>query len=116
MPKVRVVKIQRRKGSKYSSLETEKPSRAKKSVKVMTRGTLRGIEHALHEWRKNSDKSARKRKDGAYKDVGTNTAKSTAILIRHLSWVPRDGLQHVSPNGRNVLRQLIARSILPVFK
>jgi hypothetical protein len=116
MPNIRVVKLRSRRGSQGASAVAGRRERMEKSTHVMAPGTLRGVEHALHEWRKNSARSARKKKDGAYKDSGANLAKSGAILVRHLSWVPRDGIRSALPGGKHVLRALIARSVLPIFK
>jgi len=97
-----------------------KYSRAWRSVQELERGVSKGVQRlafsvvaGIRVWRKSTDKSARKRKDGAIRDALKNGAKAVGRQIRVATWAPLDVLKAVP---KLKLRGIIARVFLPFFK
>ena len=74
-------------------------------------GTVtRAVSKGLRAYRKASDKSARKKRDGAIRDLGLNVAKGASKLLRSSSSVPYDLARAMNRRGlrRSVRRQVRA--------
>ena len=67
--------------------------------------TARAVERGLAEYRRRSDRSARKRRDGALWDMPRNTAEGMATAMRVASRVPVDLVRAVdTKTARSVVR------------
>ena len=72
-------------------------------------GTLtQAVAKGTRAYRKASDRSARKKRDGALRDLGLNAAKGTSKLLRASSSVPYDLARAMNRRGlrRSVRRQV----------
>jgi len=72
-------------------------------------GTLtQAVAKGIRAYRKASDKSARKKRDGALRDLGLNAAKGATKLLRASSSVPYDLARAMNRRGlrRSVRRQV----------
>lgn len=55
----------------------------------------RSVEAGMREWREATDRSARKRKDGALHDVLENSARAVSKQLRVASRVPQDAVRAI---------------------
>jgi hypothetical protein len=69
------------------------------------------VEMGIREWRKATDRSARRRQDGAIRDALDNYAKATGKQLRAMSRVPEDMIRAV----RSLKIRKIARRLLPIL-
>lgn len=68
----------------------------------------RSVDAGISEWRKQTDRSARRRKDGALRDAPENLAKAVGKQLRVASRAPEDLVRAVrSLRIRKVVRRLI---------
>jgi hypothetical protein len=77
--------------------EPRKYSKRRKNVQEFERHASKGIhrlvksvEAGVREWREATDRSSRKRKDGALRDVLENSARAVSKQIRVASRAPQD--------------------------
>ncbi len=99
-----VIKTKKRKKYKYS--------RGLKDIQMSSRGVAkvssrlaRSVSSGLDTYRKASDKSARKKRDGAIRDFGLNVAKGLSKSLRTSSHVPYDLARAMNQRGsRRMLR------------
>jgi hypothetical protein len=82
--------------------EPRKYSKRRKNVQEFERHASKGIhrlvksvEAGVREWREATDRSARKRKDGALRDVLENSARAVSKQIRVASRVPQDAARAI---------------------
>lgn len=71
------------------------------------------VDEGLRVWRKSSDKSARKKRDGAIRDALKNYARAAGKQVRIASWATIDlakAVPHLRP------RRLLARLFVPIYK
>ncbi|MGD0434610.1 MAG: hypothetical protein ABSA58_26330 [Acetobacteraceae bacterium] len=69
---------------------------------------VQSVDEGLEEWRAATDRSARKRRDGAVRDALENSAGALEVQIRVLSEVPVDVARAVrSLRVRKIVRRLI---------
>jgi hypothetical protein len=96
-----------------------KYSRGLKGVQVAGRRAgkissrlVRAVSKGMNAYRKASDKSARKKRDGAMRDFGLNTAKGLSRTLRSSSELPLDMAKVLDTGGsrRMVRRQIRAAS------
>ncbi len=102
-----VVKSKKKKKMKYSRGLRDLQTVGRRLTKVserLARANAAGIE----TYRKASDKSARKKRDGAMRDFGVNAAKGMSKSLRKSSRVPVDIAKALSPRGtrKRTRRQL----------
>lgn len=104
--------------------ESKKPrrkySKRLKGIQELERGVSKAthrlvgsIDEGLRAWRKSTDKSSRKKKDGAIRDAVTNYAKAVSKSLRVASAVPVD-LAGAVP--KFTIRLFVARIFSPFFK
>jgi len=101
-----VINIKQKKKRKYSRglRDLQKSGRAmSKASSRVSRAVAKGID----AYRKASDKSARKRRDGALRDVGVNVAKGLSRTLRGVSRTPVSLAKALNQRGvrRGVRRQ-----------
>jgi hypothetical protein len=114
---------------KYSkdlrAVQQFKPRRKRKYSKGLPRGVQkfeRNASRALHRvtrsletgvcvWRKQTDRSARRRRDGAIRDALDNFAKATGKGLRVISRAPEDMVRAF----RSLRIRRIARRLFPVL-
>lgn len=77
--------------------EPRKYSKRRKNLQELERHASKGlhrlvksVEAGVREWREATDRSARKRKDGALRDALENSARAVSKQIRVASRVPQD--------------------------
>lgn len=80
---------------------------ASKAVHRLTRS----FEQGVGQWRKSTDRSARRRKDGAIRDALDNYAKATGKQLRVISRVPVDVVRAV----RSLKIGKVARRLFPML-
>jgi Family of unknown function (DUF6312) len=106
-----VIKTKKQKKKKYSS--------GLKDVQVIGRRMSKissDIAHSMSEgvdsYRKASDKSARKKRDGALRDINLNVAKAVSRALRESSDIPFDLAKSLTTRGsrRSARRQIRAIS------
>ena len=69
---------------------------------------VRSVDDGLEKWRAATDRSARKRRDGAIRDALENSAGALEVQMRGLSRVPVDVARAVrSLKVRKIVRRLI---------
>lgn len=79
----------------------------RRASKALLRVT-RSVDAGIREWRKQADRSARRRKDGALRDAPENLAKAVGKQLRVASRAPEDLVRAVrSLRIRKVVRRLI---------
>ena len=102
-----VLKEKKKKKYKYS--------RGLKSFQVTGRGMnkvssrlVRAVAKGVDTFRKESDKSAEKQRDGAIRDLGLNTAKSMTKVLQMSSRIPYDLAKALDqPSSRKQVRRQI---------
>ncbi len=106
-----VIKTKKKKKFKYSRglKDLQKSSR---SVSKVSSRLARSVSKGMEAYRKASDKSARKKRDGAIRDFGLNMAKGASKTLRESSRTPYDLARAMSTRGsrRLVRRQVRAAS------
>jgi hypothetical protein len=113
MPLAVVKNKKKNKKLKYSRglKDLQKSSRSLTKISVrLARANARGMQTYL----KASDKSARKKRDGAMRDFGVNVAKGLGKSLRLSSRVPVDMAKALTPRGarKRMRRQLKASARL----
>lgn len=101
-------KARRRYSKKFKDLQKLERGVSKAAHRVAS-----SIEEGLRVWRQSSDKSARKKKDGALRDALKNFAKATGKQVRVASWAAVD-LVDAIPRGS--ARRFLARVFFPIYK
>ncbi len=106
-----VIKTRKKKKYKYSRglKDLQKSSRG---VSKVSSRLARSVVKGMDAYRKASDKSARKKRDGAIRDFGLNMAKGMSKSLRASSRVPYDLARAMDQRGsrRTVRRQVRAAS------
>ena len=102
-----VLKTKKKKKYKYSRGLKDLQRSGRKMTKVSSR-LVRAMSKGVGAYRKASDKSARKKRDGAMRDFGLNVAKGMSKSLRESSRTPYDIAQAL--NGRSS-RKLIRRQV-----
>jgi len=102
-----VVGDRKKKKRKYSRGLRDLQVSGRRMTKVSSNVT-RAVSKGLRAYRKASDKSARKKRDGALRDLGLNAAKGATKLLRASSSVPYDLARAMNRRGlrRSVRRQV----------
>jgi hypothetical protein len=104
-----VIGARKKKKRKYSRGLRDLQVSGRRMTKVS--GTVtRAVSKGLRAYRKASDKSARKKRDGAIRDFGLNAAKGASKLLRSSSSVPYDLARAMNRRGlrRSMRRQVRA--------
>ena len=104
-----VIRTGKKKKRKYSRGLRDLQVSGRRITKVS--GTVtRAVAKGIRAYRTASDKSARKKRDGALRDFGLNMAKGTSKLLRSSSSVPYDLARAMNRRGlrRSVRRQVRA--------
>lgn len=107
-PEVAVKKPKRKYSKKWKGVQ-----QLERSVSKATHRLVGSIDEGLRVWRKSTDKSARKKKDGAIRDALQNYAKAVSKSMRVVSGVPLDlakAMPKFSP------RLFFARIFSPFFR
>lgn len=102
-----VLKLKKKKKRKYSRglADLQRAGRGFTKISMrMSRSAFKGMD----EFRKASDKSARKKRDGALRDLGVNMGKAASKSLRASSRIPRDfgKILHTRSMRRGVRRQI----------
>ena len=113
-PEVFVVKIggKKKKGRgkrKYSSIYMRDSARTERAVSKASWRVTDAVAIGIDKYRKDSDKSARKRRDGAIKDFPKNLAKAAGKTVRKASWIGNDVAKALRRSGltRSLFRNTI---------
>jgi len=85
-----VVEVDRKRRKKRYSRGLRDLQTTNRGVARASRRLLRAVERGMSTYLKESDKSARKRRDGALRDFGLNSADAFGRGLRELSDIPRD--------------------------
>ena len=84
-----VIDVKKKKKRKYSRGLKDIQVAGRRSSKITAR-VMRSVSKGLDEFRKASDKSARKRRDGALLDMNRNLAKGLSRSLKASSRIPVD--------------------------
>lgn len=84
-----------------------------RGVSKATHRLVNSVEEGLRVWRKGTEKSARKLKDGAIVDSLNNYAKALSKGLRVATYVPQDFVEAMPKMN---MRNFIARIFSPFFK
>ena len=84
-----VINVKKKKKRKYSRDLKDFQVAGRRSSKITAR-VMRSVSKGFDEFRKASDKSARKRRDGALLDLNRNVAKGLSRSLRTSSRIPLD--------------------------
>ncbi|HVV81889.1 MAG TPA: hypothetical protein VHE35_02375 [Kofleriaceae bacterium] len=84
--------------------------KVERSVSKAVHRLVRAADAGVGKWRDATDKSSRKRKDGAVKDALENFAKATSRSIRQVSRTPEDIVRIV----RKAKVGKLVRRIIPI--
>jgi hypothetical protein len=99
--------VQRKGKRKYSKNLREVQEFERYASKAFNR-MARSVEAGIREWRKQTDRSARRRRDGAIRDALDNFALATGKQMRVMSRVPEDVVDAVRAlKIRRVVRRLL---------
>ena len=106
-----VIKTKKKKKFKYSRGLKDLQKSSRSTAKISSR-LARSVSKGMDEYRKASDKSARKKRDGAIRDFGVNMAKGFSKSLRESSRMPYDLARAMDQRGsrRIVRRQIRAAS------
>src|SRR5262249_54276342 len=101
------LQIKRKKKRKYSRGFRDVQELGRAVSKASTR-VARAVAKGMAEYRKQSEKSARKKRDGAMRDFTVNLADGLGKTIRGLSMVPADLARGLNTKGarRRARKQL----------
>jgi hypothetical protein len=100
-----VVNINKKKKKKYSR-GLEDLQRTGIGITRVSSKVARSVFKGMQEFRKASDKSARKKRDGALRDIVLNMGKASSKSLRVVSSVPRDLTKALNRRGgRRVMRR-----------
>jgi hypothetical protein len=102
-----VIKTKKKKKYKYSRGLRDLQKSGRSVSKVSSR-LARSVSKGMDAYRKASDKSARKKRDGAIRDFGLNMAKGVSKTLRESSRTPYDLARAMSQRGS---RRLIRRQV-----
>jgi hypothetical protein len=102
-----VIKAKKKKKYKYSRGLKDLQQSGRKMSRVSSR-LVRAMSKGMDTYRKASDKSARKKRDGAMRDFGLNVAKGMSKSLRESSRTPFDIA--LALNGRTS-RKMIRRQV-----
>ena len=102
-----VIKTKKNKKYKYSRGLRDLQKSGRSVSKVSSR-LARSVSKGMDAYRKASDKSARKKRDGAIRDFGLNMAKGVSKTLRESSRAPFDLARAMSQRGS---RRLIRRQV-----
>jgi hypothetical protein len=76
-----------------------------------SRRLVRAVARGISTYIKESDKSARKKRDGALRDAGLNMADALGTSLREISGIPRDVAKTLSTKGwRKATRRTLKAS------
>ncbi len=102
-----VVETKKKKKKKYSRGLKEMQVSSRKLTRVSD-DLSRSVSKGIRAYRKASDKSAEKKRDGALRDLGVNVAKGLSKGLRSSSSIPRDVASALDTKGarRSRRRQL----------
>jgi len=106
-----VLKTKKQKKKKYSSGLKDVQIVGRRMSKISST-LLSSVSEGIDAYRKASDKSARKKRDGALRDLNLNVAKGVSKALRESSDLPFDLAKSMSTRGskRRVRRQIRAIS------
>jgi len=82
-----VISVKKKKKRKYSRGLRDVQVAGRRSSKISAR-VMRSVSDGFDEFRKASDKSARRKRDGVIRDFGLNSAKGMGRSLRESSRVP----------------------------
>lgn len=100
-----VINVKKKKKRKYSRGLRDLQSIGRRMTKVSSR-MARAVSKGVSSYRKASDKSSRKKPDGALRDFNLNVAKSFSRSLRESSRIPADIAKSFStPGTRKALRR-----------
>src|SRR5260370_7917125 len=104
-----VVKVQKKRKRRYSPGlgDVQKSSRG---LTKASRRLVRAVARGMATYLKESDKSARKRRDGAIRDFGLNVADALGTGVRASSGIPADLPRTLTPPH---CRPSVPRSLSP---
>lgn len=91
---VEVVEIADRPPRKYSK-QYKDVQRFERQVSRGLHRLVKSVDEGMREWRDATDRSSRKRKDGAIHDALENSARAVGKQIRVASRVPKDAVRAV---------------------
>lgn len=102
-----VINIKKKKKRKYSRGFRDLQTVGRRMTKVSSR-MARAVSKGVSSYRKASDKSSRKKRDGALRDFNVNVAKSFSRSLRESSRIPADIAKGLSTRGtRKAMRRQI---------
>ena len=100
-----VINVKKKKKRKYSRGLRDLQSVGQRMTKVSSR-VARAVSKGVSSYRKASDKSSRKKRDGALRDFNVNIAKSFSRSLRESSRIPLDIAKSFSTRGtRKAMRR-----------
>jgi hypothetical protein len=103
----------KKKKRKYSTGGAARAQRFESSMSRAGKRVARSVEIGLQVWRDRSERSARSKKDGVFRDTWKNGITAGAKALREVSWAPTDFFGTFDP--RLAPQRLIARAILPFW-
>jgi hypothetical protein len=108
-----VLEVAARKPKRQYSKHLKGVQQLERGMSKAAHRLVSSVDEGLRMWRKSTDKSSRKKKDGAIRDAVTNYAKAVSKGLRVASAVPLD----LSGSTRKfTLRHFVARVFSPFFK
>jgi hypothetical protein len=112
-----VINVKKKKKRKYSRGLKDVQVAGRRAGKISSR-MVRAVSKGMNAYRKASDKSARKKRDGAIRDFGLNAAKGLSRTLRSSSDLPFDMAKALDTRGsrRLVRRQIRAASRVLRFR
>jgi hypothetical protein len=85
-----VVEVDRKRRKKRYSRGLRDIQTTNRGLTKATRRLVRAVDEGMTRYLKESNKSARKRRDGAWRDFGLNVADAIGAGLRESSDIPRD--------------------------
>lgn len=110
-PRIRpiVIKSKGKKKKRRYSRGLEDVQRSGRGITKVSSRILRSVAKGMDEFRKASDKSAYKKRDGAIRDLVVNMGKATSKSLRVSSRVPLDLAKAMNRrSGRRIFRRQIS--------
>jgi hypothetical protein len=106
-----VVTVDKKRRKKRYSRGLRDMQTTNRAVARVSRRLMRAVARGMARYVKESDKSARKKRDGALRDFGLNAADALGASLRVSSGIPRDIADAFNTRGwRRSLRQSLKAS------